>query len=496
MEAPSNASPRVALERTSASSISRASSAGRYCGQILGDHGADVLKVEPPQGDDTRTWGPPFKDGVASYYLGLNRNKRLMRLDLTTEADRAVLLELLADADVLVENFKTGTHGEVGHRLRHACPQRFPRLIHCRVSGFGADGPLGGLPGYDAAVQALTGIMSVNGEAGRRAAARRPAGGRHGHRAERRARRAAGAAGARSAAGAASSSRRRCTTRACRCCIRTAANWFLDGSDAAAAPATRTRTSTRTTAWHTGTEPIFLAVGNDRQFAILCRHLGAPALAGDERFATAGARSVQPRGAEGRAARRCSPSHDGPTLADALVAAGVPCAPVLSVPRRAPASAHRASRHGGGDALAAIAASPRRSSWPHAGQLPLRAAGRRGQLSCLPPVATSKTPVERSPAAFNGGRPLVHAVGSNGGGTAGRDRAPDDPSRPAKRNRLPIPLRNWQAGKTARRTFLRVEVTPGRSKRLRPARPGRRLTANAAIRAALWDNSPRRRTFR
>ena len=82
---------------------------GPFCGQILGDHGADVLKIEPPQGDDTRTWGPPFRDGVASYYFGLNRNKRVMTLDLAAEADREVLLALLADADVLVENFKTGT---------------------------------------------------------------------------------------------------------------------------------------------------------------------------------------------------------------------------------------------------------------------------------------------------------------------------------------------------------------------------------------------------
>ena len=72
---------------------------GPYCGQILGDHGADVLKIEPPQGDDTRTWRPPFKDGVASYYLGLNRNKRLMRLDLTTEAEREVLMALLEEAE-------------------------------------------------------------------------------------------------------------------------------------------------------------------------------------------------------------------------------------------------------------------------------------------------------------------------------------------------------------------------------------------------------------
>ncbi|HEX2545103.1 MAG TPA: CoA transferase, partial [Ramlibacter sp.] len=82
---------------------------GPYCGQILGDHGAEVLKIEPPQGDDTRAWGPPFINGVASYYAGLNRNKIGSQLDLSTEDGRAVLLDLLATADVLVENFKTGT---------------------------------------------------------------------------------------------------------------------------------------------------------------------------------------------------------------------------------------------------------------------------------------------------------------------------------------------------------------------------------------------------
>lgn len=99
---------------------------GPLCGQILGDHGADVLKIEPPQGDETRAWGPPFnQDGVASYYLGLNRNKRLLRLDLAHEEGRACLLALLADADVLIENFKTGTLEKwgIGHA---ALAARFP----------------------------------------------------------------------------------------------------------------------------------------------------------------------------------------------------------------------------------------------------------------------------------------------------------------------------------------------------------------------------------
>jgi crotonobetainyl-CoA:carnitine CoA-transferase CaiB-like acyl-CoA transferase len=126
---------------------------GPYAGQISGDHGADVLKIEPPQGDETRHWGPPFENGVVSYFKGINRNKRSMRLDLTQTSDRQTLLNLLADADVLLENFKTGTLEKWGLGY-DTLAQKFPRLIHCRVSGYGADGPLGGLPGYDAAFTA------------------------------------------------------------------------------------------------------------------------------------------------------------------------------------------------------------------------------------------------------------------------------------------------------------------------------------------------------
>jgi formyl-CoA transferase len=137
---------------------------GPYCTMILSDHGADVIKVEPPQGDETREWGPPFNEAHdASYYLGVNRNKRGMALDLGKPAGRAVLLRLLEGADVLVENFKPGSMEKWGIGYDTLAPL-FPRLVHCRVSGFGADGPLGGLPGYDAIVQAMVGLMSVNGD--------------------------------------------------------------------------------------------------------------------------------------------------------------------------------------------------------------------------------------------------------------------------------------------------------------------------------------------
>ncbi len=136
---------------------------GPYCTMILGDHGAEVIKIEPPQGDETREWGPPFADGTASYFLGVNRNKKGVALDLSRPEGRAALLRLLDGADVLVENFKPGTM-EKWALGEPDLAARFPRLVHCRISGFGAEGPLGGLPGYDAVVQAMAGLMSVNGD--------------------------------------------------------------------------------------------------------------------------------------------------------------------------------------------------------------------------------------------------------------------------------------------------------------------------------------------
>ena len=139
---------------------------GPYCGQMLADHGAEVIKVEPPQGDETRTWGPPFdKEGISAYFAGINRNKRTIALDLSKPEGREVLLKLLAEADVLIDNFKTGTMEKWGIGYADTLAKKFPRLVHARVSGFGEDGPLGGFPGYDAMVQASAGLVSVNGSA-------------------------------------------------------------------------------------------------------------------------------------------------------------------------------------------------------------------------------------------------------------------------------------------------------------------------------------------
>jgi crotonobetainyl-CoA:carnitine CoA-transferase CaiB-like acyl-CoA transferase len=300
---------------------------GPYCTQILGDHGADVIKVEPPQGDETRGWGPPFREGVASYYSGVYRHKRGIVLDLKQPQAREALLGLLAGADVLVENFKPGTLDKWGMDAA-SLATRFPRLIHCRISGFGADGPLGGLPGYDAAVQAMVGLMSINGE---------PDG----------APTRLGvpvvdlATGLNAVIGILMAVREReasgrgqfveTTLYDCGFSLLHPhlANHFMSG----ATPGRSGNAHPNITPYdvfETGTVPIFLAVGNDGQFAKLCALLGRPELAQDERFANNGERSHH-RETLKRELTLLLASREGEKLAEELIRAGVPCGPVLNV---------------------------------------------------------------------------------------------------------------------------------------------------------------------
>jgi crotonobetainyl-CoA:carnitine CoA-transferase CaiB-like acyl-CoA transferase len=140
--------------------------AGPWCGAILADLGADVIKVEDTgAGDESRTW-PPYKDGEAAAYLLFNRNKRGMTLDLKTPDGVAIVLALVKDADVLVENFRTGTMEEFGLGYE-VLSQINPRLIYCSISAFGRTGPRKDSPGYEALMQAFSGIMSITGEPGR-----------------------------------------------------------------------------------------------------------------------------------------------------------------------------------------------------------------------------------------------------------------------------------------------------------------------------------------
>jgi crotonobetainyl-CoA:carnitine CoA-transferase CaiB-like acyl-CoA transferase len=140
--------------------------AGPYATMLLADLGADVVKVEPPEGDATRGWGPPWvgegASRTAAYYLAANRNKRSLRLDLKTAAGREVLRRLLARADVLVENHRVGGFARLGFDDA-ALEELNPRLVHLAISGYGPTGPAAATPGYDLIVQAVAGLMSITG---------------------------------------------------------------------------------------------------------------------------------------------------------------------------------------------------------------------------------------------------------------------------------------------------------------------------------------------
>ena len=136
---------------------------GPFCTQLLSDHGAEVIKVEPPQGDEVRDWGPPFKEGLSAYFSGVNRNKQSVGLDLGTERGQEVLFRLLDGADVMIDNFKAGSLEKWGIGYEDVLSKKYPSLIYCSITGFGSSGPFGGFPGYDAVAQALSGQISVNG---------------------------------------------------------------------------------------------------------------------------------------------------------------------------------------------------------------------------------------------------------------------------------------------------------------------------------------------
>jgi succinate--hydroxymethylglutarate CoA-transferase len=138
--------------------------AGPLCTMMLGDMGADVIKIEPPgKGDDTRSWGPPFVAGEAAYFLGINRNKRSLTLDMAAPAGQKILADLIEKADVLIDNFRIGTLEKWGFTEAWFA-QHAPRLVRCCITGYGTSGPKAPLPGYDFILQAESGLMSICGE--------------------------------------------------------------------------------------------------------------------------------------------------------------------------------------------------------------------------------------------------------------------------------------------------------------------------------------------
>ena len=138
--------------------------AGPLCTQYLGDLGAEIIKIENPQGgDDTRAWGPPFSKDISAYFLGVNRNKKSLALDFKSKEGFKILTELIKKSDVVIDNFKPGFWDKVG-LTDEWFNKNTNNIVRNSISGYGDVGPQGGLPGYDFLLQAESGLMKITGE--------------------------------------------------------------------------------------------------------------------------------------------------------------------------------------------------------------------------------------------------------------------------------------------------------------------------------------------
>ena len=155
-----------ALENVTVLDLSHAL-AGPFASTMLGDYGAEVIKIEPLEGEIARAWGPPFYGDEAAYFVNLNRNKKSLALDLKHPEGKAIFFRLLEGADVVLENLRVGTVARLGIDYPRAC-ERQPRIIYCSISGFGQDGPYRDRAALDLVVQAESGMISVTGEPGGR----------------------------------------------------------------------------------------------------------------------------------------------------------------------------------------------------------------------------------------------------------------------------------------------------------------------------------------
>jgi crotonobetainyl-CoA:carnitine CoA-transferase CaiB-like acyl-CoA transferase len=310
--------------------------AGPWAGQILADFGAEVIKVERPgTGDDTRHWGPPYlrdaagrDTGEAAYYLCANRGKRSLTVDFATPEGRDIVRRLAAQSDVFLENHKAGDlarHGLDYDSLRDVNP----RLIYCSITGFGQDGPYATRAGYDFAIQALGGLMSVTGERDDR-----PGGGPQ----------KAGVAVADVMAGLyaavavlACVAQREVSGRGqyvdlslLDVQVATLANVALNYLVSGAVPVRWGNAHANIVPYQvvpTADRPIVLAVGNEEQFRKFCAVAGVPALAADPRYATNASRVLHRDALTGELERVLASRTAAAWLA-ALEPAGVPCAPI------------------------------------------------------------------------------------------------------------------------------------------------------------------------
>jgi crotonobetainyl-CoA:carnitine CoA-transferase CaiB-like acyl-CoA transferase len=304
--------------------------AGPYATMLLADLGADVTKVERPvTGDDTRAWGPPYDAaGDATYFLGLNRNKRSVALDLATDAGRAVARALVLRSDVVVENFKPGTMERIGLGFDDLHAEH-PGLVFCTITGFGA-GEGRDLPGYDLVLQAVGGLMSITGPApgeptkvgvalvdvvaGLHAALGILAALRHRDRTGE---------GQRVEISLLSSLLSALVNQASGFVAAGVVPGILGNAHPSIAPYE---------VYDVADGRFVIAVGTDRQFAALCAVIERPALAEDVRFAT-NADRVRNREDLNRELAPALETRAGTQWFDALRAVGVPCGPINDVAR-------------------------------------------------------------------------------------------------------------------------------------------------------------------
>jgi crotonobetainyl-CoA:carnitine CoA-transferase CaiB-like acyl-CoA transferase len=301
--------------------------AGPFATMLLGDLGADVIKVEHPDGgDETRAWGPPFAYGHSTYYLAVNRNKRSLALDLGDEHGRRAARALAGRADVLVENFKAGSMDRFGLGYQDLARDN-PGLVWCSISGFGR-GAGAALPGYDFLVQAMSGLMSITG----------PADGEPTK---------VGVAvvdvltGLYATAGILAALRERDRTgrgqrvevsllgSALASLVNQASSYLCTGRPPRAM-GNRHPSITPYETLATADRPLVVAVGNDGQFARLCRVLGLPEAAADPRFAT-NADRVRHRDELAALLERALAARGAADWVAALAGAGVPCGMVNDV---------------------------------------------------------------------------------------------------------------------------------------------------------------------
>ena len=306
--------------------------AGPYCTMVLGDLGADVVKVEPLEGDATRAWGPPWvgsePDGTrtATYYLAINRNKRSLRLDLRQEAGREVLRALLRSADVVVENFRVGGFARLGFS-DEALRELNPGLVHLAISGYGPTGPDADKPGYDFVIQAVSGLMSITGEPEGRplkvgVAITDVITGLFGAISV-----LAGLLGREAAGG------QRVDVSLLQSTLASLVNQAQSTLLTGGAPGRLGNAHPSIVPYETFTTAdgeIAIGVGSEKQWRALCEVVGLPGLAGDARFATNGAR-VTNRAALVAALNERISARAGADWLEALDGAGIPAGPIRDI---------------------------------------------------------------------------------------------------------------------------------------------------------------------